>query len=164
MGQDVLVLNASNELLNVASLRRAIKLIFKGKAEVLEEYRGIVLRYGQGFMECPSVIRMRYYIVRPYRQAPLNRKNILQRDWFTCQYCGKPGRTVDHVQPRSRGGKFEWDNLVCACARCNFQKKNRTPGEASMKLLSMPERPRYIFGILADVSRKGRNWEKYLQH
>ena len=83
----------------------------------------------------PSIIRMLYYIRRPMQKVALTKKNILLRDNYTCQYCGLKGErmmTVDHVHPRSKGGPSTWENLVCACTRCNNRKNNRTPEHANM--------------------------------
>ena len=85
----------------------------------------------------PSIIRMLYYIRRPMQKVALTKKNVLIRDDHICQYCGLRGErlmTVDHVTPKSRGGPSTWENLVCACMRCNNRKNNRTPREANMSL------------------------------
>jgi 5-methylcytosine-specific restriction endonuclease McrA len=162
MGQYVLILNASYEFLNVASIRRAVKLICKGKAEVVESYPDRVLRSISGQMQAPSIIRMRYYIIRPFKEAPLTKKNILIRDQYVCQYCGNPGNTVDHLIPRSKGGDSSWENCVCACSGCNSRKKNRTPREAEMKLLRHPNKPRFISKVVLDARKNGADWEKYI--
>lgn len=162
MGQYVLVLNASYEFLNVASLRRAVKLIYKGKAEVVETYPDREIRSVSGRVNVPSIIRMRYFIVRPFRQAPLTKKNVLLRDRYVCQYCGDVGNTVDHILPASRGGKSTWENCVCACSQCNSRKKNRTPAEARMQLLSAPKRPTFVSRVILDAQKSGAKWEKYV--
>lgn len=158
----VLVLNASYEPLNITSWRRAIVLLLKGKAEQLEYHTQVVATRSAK----PTVIRLRYYVRVPYKEIPLTRKNILERDDHTCQYCSYRGDnlTLDHVIPRSRGGGESWDNLVAACVRCNVHKGSRTPEEAHMPLLSRPRRPHSSlhFEIARNI-RSGRNmeWQKY---
>mgnify|MGYP003547143224 FL=1 len=135
----VLVLNASYEPLNITSWRRAVVLLIKGKAEQLE-HRGEFIYSG---FPLPTVIRLRYYVRVPYKEIPLTRRNVLERDTNTCQYCKAKGDqlTIDHVIPRSRGGGDTWENLVAACVRCNVKKGNRTPKEAEMSLQTKPRRP-----------------------
>lgn len=158
----VLVLNASYEPLNLTSWRRAVVLLLKGKAEQLE-YKE---HYIYGEFPLPTVIRLRYYVRVPYKEIPLTRRNILERDAHTCQYCLYKGEnlTLDHVIPRSRGGKDAWDNLVAACVRCNVNKGNRTPEEASMLLRTSPRRPYSSLHFeIARYIKNGRNqeWKKY---
>jgi 5-methylcytosine-specific restriction endonuclease McrA len=158
----VLVLNASYEYLNVTSLKRAVKLVYKGKAEVVEAVGDRQLKARTLRIPLPSIIRMLYFIHRPFKEVPLTRKNILLRDRHVCQYCGKQGDTVDHVIPRSRGGRDSWENCVCACAFCNRRKNNRTPDEANMDLLRKPRKPSHIPWLLIkqDASREG--WARFL--
>ena len=130
---EVLVLNFTYEALNVTSFQRAVKLIFAGKAEMLHG-RERILASPTFEMRMPSIIRMLYYIRRPMQRVALTKKNVLIRDEHACQYCGTRGErlmTVDHVVPKSRGGDSTWENLVCACMRCNNRKNNRTPHEAA---------------------------------
>ena len=107
----VLVLNASYEPLNITSWRRAVVLLIKGKAEQLE-HRGQII-YSD--FPLPTVIRLRYYVRVPYKEIPLTRRNVLERDANTCQYCKAKGDqlTIDHVIPRSRGGSDTWENKRC---------------------------------------------------
>ena len=138
MGQ-VLVLNASYEPLNITTWRRAVVMMLKGKAEGLEHDPCRQLRQGT---HLPTVIRLRQYVRVPFRQLPLTRRNLFQRDNHTCQYCGSNAETVDHVVPRSRGGRHTWDNVVAACRRCNGGKRDRLLGETTMRLASAPGPPR----------------------
>lgn len=162
----VLVLNATYEPLNVIPLRRAILLLLKEKAEVVEATRER-LRAERVDLAVPSVIRLVSYIpVPPRLPLPVSRRSVLARDNYTCQYCGgQPGKallTIDHVVPRSKGGGTTWDNVVTACGPCNRRKGNRSPEQSNMVLMSVPARPRYLaFVLLGD---RGRNdeWSKYL--
>ena len=162
MNGSVLVLNASYEYLNVTSLRRAIKLLYKDKAEMLETVDGQLISSADDLHELPSVIRMNYYIRRPFREVPLSRRNILERDSHTCQYCGGFGDTIDHVHPRSRGGEDSWTNCVCACAPCNSKKKNMTPEEAQMDLLETPRKPSAIPWLRNRKVKTRKDWGRYL--
>lgn len=163
--EPVLVLNANFEPLNVCPLRRAIALVLSGKAEILENGRG-ELRTPSRVLPRPSVIRLRYAVRRPPRRLRLTKREILRRDGWTCQYCGRssPSLTVDHVIPRHRGGAHTWENLVAACPACNRRKGNRTPAEARMTLLRPPFEPvptvGYLFGAYL---REYREWRKYLE-
>jgi 5-methylcytosine-specific restriction endonuclease McrA len=135
----VLVLNASYEPLNITGWRRAVILMLKGKAEQIE-HNG---KYLYRDFPLPTVIRLRQYVTVPYREIPLTRRNILNRDNHACQYCGYTGSdlTLDHVIPRSRGGVDSWENLTTACMRCNVKKGSRSPKEANLFLRTQPRRP-----------------------
>ena len=155
-------MNASYEFLNIASLSRAVKLLYKGKAEIVEAAGEHVIGTESFRIRIPSIIRMLYYIVRPHKEIPMTKKNILLRDDHTCQYCGRSGDTIDHVIPKSRGGNGTWENCVCACSVCNTRKNSRTPQEANMHLVRKPRKPTFIPWILIkrDASKVG--WAKYL--
>jgi 5-methylcytosine-specific restriction endonuclease McrA len=163
---DVLVLNATYEPLNVVSVKRAIVLLLKEKAELVEAAEAM-LRSESFSLPVPLVIRLVYFVKIPRRiSLPVTRRGVLSRDHYTCQYCGAtPSRknlTVDHVIPRSRGGKTTWENVVTACDKCNGRKGNRTPAEAGLKLLTQPERPRYLaIASLASVEAR-QVWGKYI--
>lgn len=162
----VLVLNASYEPLHVISLRRAVVLLLKEKAEIVEAAER-KLRAVQHEFPLPLVIRLVTYIRIPRRLTlPLNRRNVFIRDDYTCQYCGRqPGRsllTMDHVVPRSRGGGLTWENIVTACMNCNQRKGNRLPEECNMLLRRQPFRPRYMAIALFAEARDHEVWAKYI--
>ena len=159
----VLVLNASYEPLNITSWRRAVVLLLKGKAEQLE-HNG---HYLYADFPLPTVIRLRQYVRVPYKEIPLTRRNVLERDRHACQYCSYRGEdlTLDHVIPRSRGGGDTWENLVAACVRCNVKKGNRTPKEANMPLRSQPRRPYSSLHFEIVKHTRGdlnQEWRKYV--
>lgn len=162
----VLVLNASYEPLNIVSVRRAIVLLLKEKAELVEAAKA-KFRAERLHMDVPLVIRLVTYVPIPRRlPLPLSRRTVLARDLYTCQYCGiTPGRTeltLDHVLPRSRGGATTWENVVTACGPCNRRKGNRTPDEANLKMLSVPGRPRFVAVVLLGEAHAHDAWSKYL--
>lgn len=162
MNTYVLVLNASYEFLNVASLERALKLLYKGKAEVIETVPGKEIVSTSKRFKMPSIIRLLYLIIRPYKEMPLSKQNILFRDGFVCQYCSKHGNTVDHVYPKSRGGNDSWENCVCACNTCNQKKHNHTLEEAGMHLFRKPRRPSIVTIVLHRLKVTNEHWRKYL--
>ena len=160
----VLVLNASYEPLNITTWRRATVLMLKGKAESLEEDRSHNIRKDK---KLPTVIRLRYFIKIPYRDLALTRKNLLQRDNHSCQYCDYKGEklSIDHVIPRSRGGLDNWENVTTACFSCNIAKGNRTPQEANMPLKKIPYKPLYRLSFEASKqidSGRHKEWRKYV--
>tara|TARA_R110001599_G_scaffold1889_4_gene9711 strand:- start:135686 stop:136192 length:507 start_codon:yes stop_codon:yes gene_type:complete len=142
MNANVLVLNQDYQPLSVCSLQRSMKLIFLEKAELLHDDPEKKLRTPSEQFDFPSVIRLRRYIRLPYTKVVLTRRNVMRRDGFKCQYCGQKSKlTIDHIHPKSRGGKDTWENLTTACDKCNVKKGNRTPKEANMELKSKPYRP-----------------------
>ena len=158
----VLVLNASYEPLSIVSFRRATCLVLDDKAEIIE-HDGSVLRSPSVTLPVPSVVRLRYMVrVARRRQAVLSRRAVFARDDHTCQYCGGPADSIDHVLPRSRGGGHDWENLVAACRRCNLAKRDRTPEEAGMRLRrpGCPPRPRSW--VVVGASRMPEAWKPYL--
>ena len=163
---NVLVLNADYEPLNVCNVRRAFRLLFGDKAEVLV-YDHMEIRTPRETFRAPSVIRLQYRIRRPRPRVKLSRREILGRDGHTCQYCGHHGSdlTVDHVVPRHRGGQHTWENLVTACRTCNHRKGGRLPEEARMRLLRDPVEPRsdvYSLFVPYLVDPRNEAWRSYL--
>ncbi|WP_287930571.1 HNH endonuclease [Thermus sp.] len=159
----VLVLNAAYEVLGLASIKRSVLLVLSGGAEMLSE-SGRYLHTPSTRIPVPSVIRLKRLVRRGPSRIPLNRRNILRRDRYTCQYCGRRGGelTVDHVLPRSRGGRSTWENLVAACRSCNLKKGDRTPEEAGMRLLKLPRAPKAPL-FLSDLKEVPEDWQPYLQ-
>ena len=160
----VLVLNSTYEPLQVCSLRRALKLVFRDKAEVIENYDGQYIRSVSFSMALPIVIRLVYYVKKPYQHVRFSKRNVLLRDRYTCQYCGVTGMsfTLDHVVPKSQGGITSWENVVCACINCNNKKGNRSPSRAKMRLFSKPYRPKYVPYTSLSIKYSSHDvWRKY---
>lgn len=156
----VLVLNAAFQPSYEANFKKAWRLIWLDKVDVVEEADGK-----------PSVVRLKVFYKAPIRDAKWSKRGVLSRDNYTCAYCGnhitdRKNATVDHVVPKERfdNGRSAstWTNTVCACWPCNSKKKNRTPEEAGMKLKYMPKIPRarYTFRARGNVPEK---WTKYVQ-
>lgn len=160
----VLVLNQSYEPISVCNVKKAVTLLFLMKAEVVVANDSRFVRSVSQALICPSVIRLRRYIHMPIKKVELSRKNILRRDGHRCVYCNttKLPLTVDHVIPRSRGGGDTWENLVCACVKCNVRKGNRTPDEANMKLTTTPRRPSHVTFIKNLGGDLDDGWKPYL--
>ncbi len=160
----VLVLNQNYEPLNICRARRAVVLMYLGKAEMLEDGAGFIHSVGQIF-SVPSVIRLAYMIKRPRSERRLTRLEVFNRDQYICQYCGKENRqlTLDHVIPRYRGGEHTWENVVSACIPCNRHKAGRTPEQAGMRLVRRPSPPRDKLPFYIPLHLKRQlQWQKYL--
>jgi 5-methylcytosine-specific restriction endonuclease McrA len=161
----VLVLNQSYEPLTVCRARRAVVLIWEGKAEMIENGLGYIHTLTKA-IELPSVIRLAQLVRRPRRQRKMTRYEIFNRDRYTCQYCGEQSRhlTLDHVIPRYRNGQHTWENVVSACVDCNRRKAGRTPKEAHMQLIKTPAPPTGspLFNIPYHYLSQRDEWRKYL--
>jgi 5-methylcytosine-specific restriction endonuclease McrA len=162
--QQVLVLNASFEPLNVCSVRRAHVLVFKGKAEVVEELDR-PLHSASTIFPWPHVIRLLSYVRVPQIvQRKISRRALFARDGWRCVYCGSASArlTLDHVIPRSRGGGSVWENVVTSCAPCNLRKGDRMPHEAHMELPQPPRPPAPVLFIRLAAPKIPHRWEPYL--
>ncbi|MEE4310501.1 MAG: HNH endonuclease [candidate division KSB1 bacterium] len=160
----VLVLNQNYEPMTITDAKKAIILIYLGKAELVEKHDSLLVRSVTVALPMPSIVRLTRYISVPRKRIVLSRKNIVKRDGHRCQYCGTTHGpiTVDHVIPKGRGGKDTWENLVCACTRCNNKKGNRTPEEANMTLARRPQKPSHIFFIRYFIGKLDNRWKPYL--
>jgi hypothetical protein len=135
--------NLSYEKIFEIDWKKAVCLFMSGKATSYSTEEYIDIKTASGIFKLPKDMVLKKYVYIPYREFSPSRRNILRRDNYTCQYCScymeKNQCTVDHVVPRSRGGKHEWANVVTCCLRCNRKKSDRTPDEAKMPLLSIPK-------------------------
>ncbi|TAK56703.1 MAG: HNH endonuclease [Bacteroidetes bacterium] len=160
----MLLLNNNYEPLSICNVKKAIVLLYLGKAECIASRDGKRLRSVSVSMPCPSIVRLSVYIHVPYKKIILSRKNILRRDGHRCQYCGRSDSmlTVDHIVPKARGGEDTWENLVAACVHCNNRKGDRTPEEAKLHLGRKPTRPHHLFFIRHFVGSIDERWKPYL--
>jgi len=188
----VLVLNRLYRAVRVVSARRAFTLLIGDRAEVIAVDNGSYLNYdfeswadvarlqkefeptAHAWVRTPSfeiavpkIIRLLGYDKMPAQHVKLTRRNIFARDRNRCQYCGETFPTselsLDHVVPRVQGGGNSWDNIVCACVRCNMKKGGRTPKQAHMKLIRRPARPRRNPTITIRLGeRKYHSWKAFL--
>lgn len=157
-----LLLNASFEPLCVVPMKRAVVLVLAEKAEILEAACGVI-RSASTAVPVPSVIRLTTYVRVPYRaRLPLTRRALLARDGHRCAYCGRSADTIDHVVPRSRSGRHEWENVVAACRLCNGRKGDRLLNELGWVLHTTPTVPRGTRWLVVGVGRIDPSWEPYL--
>ena len=193
LNMSVLVLNKHYYPVNIVSARRAFCMLFARAAEVITNDHSVFCTYDfDSWAEVsaarrkfednpdidwvytprlsliiPRIIRLLHYDKHRTYRAKLTRRNIYYRDGNTCQYCGRTVKNselnIDHVIPRSRGGGDTWENLVCACVRCNIRKGSKTPREAGMKLIRKPVQPRLDPMIRVQVGkRKYASWRAFL--
>jgi len=191
---NVLVLNKHYMAIRIVGARRAFSLLFRQLAEVVSFEEGRYSNYDfqswcevsqfrrqfepdghdwvstvNFYIAVPRIIRLLFYDRLPQNDVKFNRRNIFARDKNRCQYCGKRYPTnelsLDHVIPRSMGGKSVWENIVCACTDCNVKKGGRTPKEARMTLVQKPAKPRHnpLVHIHLGQSRY-RSWQQFLDH
>lgn len=191
---NVLVLNKHYMALRVISARRAFALLLKNLAQVIniedgkyqaydfeswqqisqlkkefEPEEHIWVRTVKCDIVVPKIIRLIFYDKLPRQEVKFNRKNIFARDRNRCQYCGRrfptSELTLDHVIPRSRGGKATWENIVCCCIECNIKKGGKTPQEAGMKLISKPEKPRRSPLLTLKLTNQHyASWKEFIDH
>ena len=158
----VLVLNNAYQPINVTTLIRGFNLVFKGKAEIVEHLSEMPIVTSRKNYKRPTVIRLLRYISVPFRKVNLSRENIFRRDDYKCIYCGdKENLTIDHVIPKSRGGKNRWINLVSCCSSCNTKKDNKTPEEAGMNMSHEPFRPTYLY-FVEKFKKVHESWNIYV--
>ena len=190
MSSDVLVLNKNFYAVQITSWRRAIGLLCVEHADVVDEnYRTYCFNdwvelskmledNPSGFIHTPSlkiaipeVIALKFYDKIPSAEIKFTRKNIYEHYGYKCCYCGKKFPTselnLDHVIPRSRGGKTTWDNIVTSCVRCNIKKGDKLPSEIGMKLLITPSKPRWhgamALALKANIRIK-KSWQKFIDN
>lgn len=163
LNKRVLVLNHDYSPISVCGVERAFLLVYLQKAELVTALPDHHIRSVTHFFPMPTVIRLVEYKHVPFKKVMLTRQNVFKRDRFCCQYCGTPrDLTLDHVVPRSKGGRSTWTNLVTACKRCNAIKGDRTPEKAGLKLKQTPFKPSYAMFIRDFSGYLVKEWEPYL--
>ena len=184
----VLVLNRSWVAINVTTVRRALTLVLRDHAHIVSpvDYTlydfdnwcslshfheqhpdGPYIRTPNLRIRLPEVILLSVFNGFQTYKIRLSRRNLFERDQHTCQYCGrrlpKSELTIDHVLPRSRGGKDTWENLVLACSACNTRKSNRTPKEAHMRLRKLPTKPKWLPQFNTPLPPNGQlSWQRFI--
>lgn len=183
-----LVLNRSFYAVHIADWRRAMTLVYQGHAEVVDEdlatydfeswseLSKLMREHPAGFVHTPSlriavpeVVRLTRYDTLPRREAKFSRRNIYAHYGHKCCYCGRKFRTpelnLDHVVPRTQGGRTSWGNIVTACLPCNTKKGGRRPEQAGMRLLVRPSKPKWggLKGLLLERPVPIRlSWQKLI--
>lgn len=181
----VLVLNKSWVAVNVASVRRSITMLYQGLARAVHpedyslydfddwcelstlEIEGRYLHTPDLRVRIPEIILLNGFNGFFHREVRFSRRNIFERDKNSCQYCGrklaKAELTIDHVVPRSKGGRDTWENLALACVKCNVKKGNRTPREANMPLIRRPIKPHWLPTLGARLpTSKLSSWQRFV--
>lgn len=182
LNRQTLVLNRFWQPVGVASVARSLTLVAAERARIVDpndfqlytwgDWARLIPQENEPFVQAvtfrirvPEVITLTEYDRVPTNTVAFSRRNIFKRDRFTCQYCGaQPGSeelTIDHVQPRSRGGTSTWENCVLACIECNSKKADRTPIEAHMPLRKPPVRPKWQ-PIYARHDTRIESWSKFI--
>jgi 5-methylcytosine-specific restriction endonuclease McrA len=158
-----LVLNAGYEPLAVVSFKRAIVLVMNEKATIVAADAENPVFGSARSWDRPSVIILRRYVRVPSgRSVPVSRRGVLRRDAHRCGYCGSSANTIDHILPRSRGGKDSWENLIACCLSCNNSKGDKTPQEMNWKLRMNPKAPHGISWLVRGIEREMPDWEEFL--
>jgi 5-methylcytosine-specific restriction endonuclease McrA len=165
--ESVLLLNITYEPLKVINWKKAIIMLTLGKVEVVEEYTREI--HSVSFaIRLPSVVRLLRFVKKPKAPVKFSRQNIYIRDNYRCQYCAQklpPDRlTWDHVLPKARGGRTEWENIVTCCMECNRRKGGKIPSEAGMKLIGRPSKPEWLPALKITVGFKymPQSWRDYI--
>ena len=162
--KEVLVLNQNYEPLTLCRMKRALILMYLGKADLVESYDGLIARSVRNWLPLPSILRLNQFIKITRREIPLSKRNVLRRDNYQCQYCGKKigPMTTDHIMPKGKGGVDSWENLVCACVDCNGKKGIDHYSHAGMKLLRKPKKPSYFTFVVSAIDKIPYEWRQYL--
>lgn len=165
MEKRVLVLNLDHSPISIVSVQKALVLSILEKVSCLSYYESLMIRTVSREFKYPAVIRLNEYKSIPYKGVLLNRANIFRRDGHQCQYCGSVKHlTIDHIIPKSKGGKTNWVNLITACNRCNVYKGDKTPEQVGFKLKNEPFRPTLSFFIAEYAERHAEEWMPFLDY
>jgi 5-methylcytosine-specific restriction endonuclease McrA len=190
----VLVLNKHYMAVRIIGAKRAFSLLFRQLAEVVSLEQGAYANYNfrswcevsefkrnfepdghdwvstvNFYVAVPRIIRLLFYDRLPRAEVKFNRRNIFARDKNCCQYCGKRYPTselsLDHVVPKSAGGKSTWENMVCSCTKCNVKKGGRTPKQAGLTLIQKPAKPKHNPLVHIHLGQpRYKSWQQFLDH
>ncbi|WP_200975945.1 HNH endonuclease [Echinicola sp. 20G] len=164
MEKKVLVLNLDHTPVAVVTVQKAMVLSILEKVSILADYSFLSIRTVDQEFKYPAVVRLDEYKNVPYRGVLLNRGNLFKRDNNECQYCGSQKHlTIDHVVPRSKGGKSSWTNLITACHRCNVQKGDKTPEEVGFLMKRRPFKPSLSYFLSEYAEKNAEEWMPFLE-
>lgn len=161
--QRVLCLNASYEPITTVHWHRAVILVLAGEAEAVEEGADLIRSQRQS-MQVPTVIRLAEMRQVPFRaRTPLTRRGVLARDGYRCCYCTRrKANTIDHVRPRSKGGRHRWENVVASCSPCNARKADLSVADAGLTMAFQPSVPSGITALVVAIGQPHESWLPYL--
>lgn len=165
---DTLVLNTNYTALGLVKWKKAIRWLFDGKIEIIDEYEDREIKTVSLAIKMPSVVRLLTNASKRKKGLKYSDDNIYLRDNGKCQYCGikvsRDEKTMDHVIPKSQGGKTDFDNIVLSCSPCNAKKGNKTVAQAGMRLLSTPVKPKKLPMIFTMRVKKNapESWKTWL--
>lgn len=163
-----LLLNDDFQIIAFITERKAVKLLFKGKVEVISGWNGRKICSSSGYIEHPATLKMKYHVALRPTKLTFSRKLVLRRDEYTCCYCYKKYKhsslTIDHVIPKSVGGANSFTNCVTACISCNRKKRNRTPEQAGMTLKKAPTAPNKYLCYFPGEIEWHDNWLFFIGH
>lgn len=183
LNEPTLVLNRSWVAISTTTVRHAITLAYRRSARIIEtdtfrahdfeSWADLAVRRGEPCirtvkltLRIPEVIQLIAYDSVPQRDVAFSRKNLYQRDHYRCQYCGRRRATsdlsIEHIVPRSRGGRSTWHNCVLACLQCNVRKGNRTLAESGMTLIRQPFKPRWSPCLQIRIANRKASWEHFV--
>lgn len=167
MARKVLLLNGNYDVLDFLNERKAIKLLFKDKVEILSEWPNVIIFFSSGSINFPAILKLKYIVKRRFRPLIFSRNMVFKRDKYCCQYCGKyltgNQATMDHIVPKSKGGTSSFANCITACYHCNNKKGNRTLEEAQMKPLSIPTIPVMHLCYLSNDDKWHQEWNSFIR-
>jgi len=161
-----LLLNYSYQIISFISFKKVAKLLSKNKIDILNEWNQEI-KWASGRIKHPATVRMKYYVKNKSRRVNFNNKSIYKRDQYICGYCGDKlshsEATMDHIIPRSKGGKGSWLNCITCCGVCNLKKSNKTLKETGMKLIFQPTIPTYTVTFMEYkyIEEKHNSWSDY---
>ena len=164
--RQTLLLDASFYPIQMIDWKKALTLQFTDRAEIVEHHHDIEINSTHESFKLPKVMRLFCKVTKTVGVVKFNRLNVFYRDNFTCQYCGnhfkKKDLTLDHVYPKSKGGKTDWTNIVTACGPCNTKKADKLLENIEMKLLNKPFGPRWMSMFLIKLGHKERSvWKDW---
>jgi 5-methylcytosine-specific restriction endonuclease McrA len=183
LSEPALVLNHNWYPIGTTTVRDAICMVYRDAAKALDPLDCSVhdfdswasLRVAENEpcirtvrlrIRVPEIIVLNTYDALPRRRVPFSRRNIYKRDEYRCQYCGARSPvselTIDHIVPRSLGGRSTWDNCVIACLRCNRRKAHRTPEEAGLRLRNAPHEPNWSPCVSIPIIKRRASWEQFV--
>lgn len=161
-----LLLNNTLEVISFISDRKALKLLYKGKVDIISEWQEVYVGLINKVIKLPAILKLKYYIKKNFSRLTFSRKMLFKRDKYTCLYCNKHLKpcqaTIDHIVPKCKGGTSSYDNCATSCYPCNAKKGKRTLEQAQMSLIYEPTAPAKYLYYLSDRDRWHPEWSNFI--